>query len=599
VPDLLPPPPDAAERLAVIDAFASLPPQQRDELANEITWLRLRGGEVLFRQDEPADAALFIIRGRLRVFSVDVDGTERPIGDRAAGDPIGEVGVLADVPRTATVRAVRDTDLARVDRETFDRLLRSTPSTMVPLVSTVARRMADALRGRPFASAGISTLAVMVDPGTTDATSVIDGLVEALERQGPTTRVRVDASPDSMTDAALIGYIDEQEAQGRVTVIDVEPTASEPARRALRQADCVVVITDAGSRPVEGVTHTLLERLMADGALPTRILVVLQPQWRARPVASASQAEGFDLHFHVRPGARDDLDRLARHLTARAIALVLGGGGARGMSHIGAYRALVEAGVPIDEVGGSSIGGVVAAQIALGWTPEELLARNLEEWAAAHITRRVTIPLLSLLSPHSGIRMMEKMFGDADFEDLWLRCFVTAADLTDCRLAILDRGRVARWCLATASPPGAWPPVVGDDGTLLVDGAVLDNLPVLPMRERGASRAIAVSVSQRVEMHAGAGVAQTPSPLEFARDLVRRDPGRSFPNLLQVLLRTSLVTGLARHDASRAASDVYVEPAVGAFGMGSYDKGAQIAPLGYDAMRRALDEHADLLASWT
>ena len=600
MPEPLLAPPDAAARLALIDAFATLSETTRAALAVEVEWLRVAGGERLFSEDDPADAAYFVIRGRFRVSHAGPDG-EQLIGYRGAGEPVGEVGVLADVPRTATVQAVRDTDVVRVDRVTFDRLLRDDPATMVPLVSTVATRLADALRGRVPDAGRLSTLAILVDDGVEDAPWIVDTLMEELARRVPVVRLPVRGGQDGIPIPRLIAAIDEQEARGGFTILEVDPKSGPVAQRGLRQADAVVVIATPAPHRLAGPVLDALTDLRASGCTPVTTIVLLQPSWRAHPVGTAARVAGFDAHFHVSAGSRQHLARVARHLTGGGVGLVFGGGGARGLAHIGAYRALVEAGVPIDRVGGSSSGGVFAAQIAAGWSPDEVLARNRAEWPRARPGRRFTLPLLSLLSPEVAIRMLDRMFGRADLEDLWLPCFVTAVDLTECRLVVCRSGPVSRWTLATQSPPGIWPPVVGDDGALFVDGAVLDNLPVVPMRAEGAGRVVSVSVSRRLPFAAGENVRVTPSPVAFLRSLasgtVQR--GEHFPNLLQVLNRTALVTGVAGHAVSQARSDVYVEPAVGEFALGDWSRVDDIVPRGYDAMRRALDEHADIVASWS
>ena len=224
--------------------------------------------------------------------------------------------------------------------------------------------------------------------------------------------------------------------------------------RSMRQADWIVVVGAPAARSVSDAVRRAIAELTAGGCTPTVVLVLVQPAWRAHPIETAARAAGFDAHFHVRSGADADVERLARHLTGAAVGLVLSGGGARSMAHLGAYRALVEAGIPIDRVGGSSIGGVVAAQIAAGGDPDELVRRSRAAFRTARVGQRLTVPVLSLLSPAVVERSLERMFGDADLEDLWLPCFVTAVDLTACRLVILDRGPVRRWALATASPPG-------------------------------------------------------------------------------------------------------------------------------------------------
>jgi predicted acylesterase/phospholipase RssA/CRP-like cAMP-binding protein len=598
VPEVLPPPADATERLGRLAAFSSLTPEIRASLADSVTWIRFHGGEVLFAEGALADAAYFIIRGRVRVTQVDADLGERLVGERASGEPVGEVGVLADVVRTATVRAVRDTDLVRIDRATFDSLLRERPETMVPLVQVVAGRLAEALRGRDASVRRVSTIAILLDRPTASTERALDELTHALGHRVPLARIRVQGGGD---DHDLVSAIDEQQSRGGLTTLEVDVgTAGPGAAQALRQADSVVVVAEPAASAVAGPVGDALVELSASGCSPSRIIVLVQPSGRAQPVATARRVVGFDEHFHVRLGAHTDFERVARHLTGAAVALVLGGGGARALSHVGAYDVLVDAAVPIDAVGGSSIGGVIAAQIAAGWSPEELMARNRTEWPAARLNRRITVPLMSLLSPEAAMRMLDRMFGTSDFEDLWLPCFVTAVDLTDCRLVVKRSGSLTRWTLATQSPPGIWPPVVGEDGALYTDGAVVDNLPVLPMRASGARRVIAISVSRRPSFRAGAAIHRAPSPVAFARDLARPRAERAdhaFPNLLGVLYRTALVTGLERHAASQAASDIYVEPDVDEFAIGDYARIDEIVPRGTAAMRSALSEHGDLVGA--
>ena len=587
--------PDAAARLAVVGAFAALTDAARRLLAEEVDWLRIAGGETLVEQGDVGDCAYFVIRGRLRVSTADADGVERVVGDLGPGEPVGELALLADVARTATVRAVRDTEVVHMLRATFENVLRRDASTVIPLMGAVARRLADAMAGKAPDVGRCSTVALIaVTPGVTRA---LDGLVDALADRAPTVRVRVTAERDGSSHPQLIAAIDAQEAIGGVTVLDVDFEGGQAVPRALRQADTVVVVADATRSVASGAVLDVLASLRAVGCTPRAEIVLVQPSHRSRPVGTAPLVRDYDAHHHIRVGVAADCARVARHLLGTSIGLVLGGGGARGMAHIGAYRAIVEAGIPIDRVGGSSIGGILSAQVAAGWDPDEMRTRNSAEFPRARISRSFTLPLMSLLSERPAALMLDRMFSTLDLEDLWIPCFVTTVDLTACTLAIKQTGPAARWTRATASPPGLWPPVVDSDGSLHVDGAILDNLPVVPMRALGASRVIAVSVSRQRELGVPAGH-DAPTRTEFVRGLVERSRATGFPHLVQVLNRSALVTGLAGHAVARAQSDVYVEPPVDRYTLGEYDKTAEIAPLGYEPMRTALAGPAAGAASW-
>jgi NTE family protein len=589
VPEAIARPEDALALLGRIEAFAGLGEARLASLGREVEWVRFHGGETVVSQGDVGDAAFFVLRGRVRVFRIADDGNERAVGERGVGDAIGEVALLTDETRTATVRAVRDTDVAQVSRAVFERLLDRDPQTVIPLVRSVVA----ALTGRVPDPRRVSAIALVADGER--ARAAADDLVDALAARAPVGRFRVEGSWDADLIARVVSAIDEQEARGGITIIDVDVHDRQRIAGVLRQVDTVLVVADASGGETAGVRAAL--STAATGACDPRVVVVLvQPAHRTAPRGTASIVAGFDDHHHVRPGSSADFARVARHLLGHSVALALGGGGARGMAQIGAYRALVEAGVPIDVTGGSSAGGVIAAAAAAGWEPTAMLDRISAAFTRAKMPGAYTLPVVSILSPHRLVAAFSELFGDLDLEDLWLPCFVTTVDLTQCRLSVQRSGRVVRWLQATFSAPGILPPVVDDDGTVHVDGALLDNLPAVPARSLGAAHVVSVSVSRSQGFTVTPGV-QPPDVAEVARRAVHgQKPG--FPNLVQVLYRAGLVTGLAGQAAARAASDLFVEPAVERFGLNDYDKAREIEPLGYDAMRRVLDAHGDDVSTW-
>ena len=128
-----------------------------------------------------------------------------------------------------------------------------------------------------------------------------------------------------------------------------------------------------------------------------------------------------------------DFARLARFLAGRAIGLVLGGGGARGFAHIGILRALREANISIDMVGGTSMGASIAAQYALGWSPRRMLEENRRVWVKLRPQKDYTLPIVSLLSSRIAVRCARLMYGDTQIEDLWLRFFCVSSSAHPCR----------------------------------------------------------------------------------------------------------------------------------------------------------------------
>ena len=160
----------------------------------------------------------------------------------------------------------------------------------------------------------------------------------------------------------------------------------------------------------------------------------------------------------------DDTARVARFLANRAVGLVLGAGGARGFAHIGVLRALQEAGIPIDLVGGTSMGSAMSAQHAMGWSVERIESTADEVWNKIRPHTEYTLPLLSLVRGTSAQKCGEMMYGTATcIEDLWLPFFCVSADLTDASMYVHRSGSLLDAVTASSSLPAVIVPTkVGD-----------------------------------------------------------------------------------------------------------------------------------------
>lgn len=158
------------------------------------------------------------------------------------------------------------------------------------------------------------------------------------------------------------------------------------------------------------------------------------------------------------------------------ISLALGGGGAKGNSHIGVIRRLEKEGFHIRAVAGTSFGGVVAAIYALGKTPdqiEELFSRVDQSRLYGHASGEGP----SLLGLAGAAKLFYELFGATTFDDLSLPCGLTAVDVKSAREVILTEGLVSDALLATIALPGIFPPRRILDWEL-VDGGTLDPVPV-------------------------------------------------------------------------------------------------------------------------
>jgi NTE family protein len=175
----------------------------------------------------------------------------------------------------------------------------------------------------------------------------------------------------------------------------------------------------------------------------------------------------------------------------KRVGLALGGGGARGMAHVGVIRVLEREGVPIDCIAGTSAGSLAGAAYAGGIRGQDLMDLALQlRWR--DIVRPVW-PRQGFVSFAKLETFVAELLGDPDFADLAIPYAAMAADLATGELVVLKEGRVAPAVRASCSVPGIVTPVE-IDGRLLADGGVINNLPISVVRALGAEVVIAVGL---------------------------------------------------------------------------------------------------------
>ncbi len=591
-------------RLASLPLFAGIPAEQLAALDTDAAHLPIRAGEVLVRQGEGADAIYVVLQGSFEATVVEA-GRKRTVGMMTRGDTIGDVSLLTGEPRAATVRATRDSVVVRLAHEAVEGLMRQHGSVGAAMARGLAQRLRASNRARPIARR-FQCLALIQHSGP--AASLAEALVAALRRRSEEV-ILLDAAAmseftaaledeDSVATQQVEAWISSLEDEHRFVLLLGGPEADAWTRLAMRRADAVLVIADATAAPTPCAAERAHERHVArastsaDAALAATVdaqrveLVLLQPAGRAPSGTGAWYTERrLHAHHHLERTATgfqaDDVARLARFLRGEAIGVALSGGGARGFSHIGMLRALDEAGIPVDVVVGTSMGAVVGAQYALGFTTDEMVAANLAAFPEADVVRDFTVPIVALMKGHSTVRMFQEMYGDAQLEDCRIRCRMVSTSLTRSSIVVHDRGPIWLWARSSTSVPGIGPPVIAD-GELLVDGGVMDNLPVGPLQEAGASVLIACDVTSAAPMLPAMADSPWISGWPLLWRLLRRRGGPSpVPNLLAIMTRTSTMASAYRTQGIGATVDLHLRPPTDEVPTMAWRMAGEVAEIGY------------------
>ncbi|MGH8094988.1 MAG: patatin-like phospholipase family protein [Chthoniobacterales bacterium] len=573
-------------------------------------WVERASGEVLFREGDASDSIYVVMSGRLQASVAEPDGKSQVVGEIGRGESVGEMGAFTQEPRRATVVALRDTLLARIELGAFQRMLEVCPALALTLSRVIIERLQKRNVSQKPTHNIINICVLPISPGI-DAGPLLADLQSELQAQEQTvlhlTSELIDQAA-GRTGAAqaeeadrerhhwLLRYLDELEGCYSLILYQADATLTPWTRRCLRQSDEVVLLADATVAP----DLSQVERSSLDGehsaTSARQTLLLLHPAdatWaRGTPGFLALRPKVYR-HFHLRAGHRGDLARLARFLSGRAIGLVLAGGGARGLAHIGVYRALQEAGVPIDAIGGTSVGSVLGAVMAAGWDWKRVFAENRREFLSNPASDFNLLPLVSILAGRKLDRILEKKIHGVQIEELWLPFFCVSSSYTQACEVVHTRGHLKRALLASMAIPGIFPPVVNAND-LLLDGSIFNNLPADLMARSGVHNIMAVELRSRGK-RPEIDFDRLPSTWALLLDRLKRRRQRRYPvpSLITTLMAVNTLNSQQKTTAVIGDVDVLFQPDLTGFGLLEWKSYDLIVDRGY---RHARDRIAQGLS---
>jgi NTE family protein len=547
--------------------WAGLDPAARRELQKELERVKILGGEMLFSEGEPADALYMLVSGSLGVSVSASGGEQRRVARVFPPETIGEMALISHAPRSASVVALRDSVLLKLTRSAFDRLVERWPPAMLYL----ARLLADRLRAAnhpPVPTYAPTTFALVPVTEGADVRTVAAPLLAEMRKLYGASAESLEARPDGTTEA----WFHQFEARHARVLYVADRSTGEWADRCIRHADHVVLLARPGEPLLE-----LPHGLTGGSTWRRHDLVLLQDAAARRPAPAHPSLDSLDLdlRIQVRRGHSRDLARLARTISGRAVGLVLAGGGARGFAHLGVIKALREHGCPIDLVGGTSIGSIIAAACAFEADERDLRDRIAEAFVTDPPVTDYTLPLVALTRGRKVDERLTRHFGDAAIEDLWLPFFCVSTNLTTGTAHIHRRGRLWRALRASIAIPGLLPPALEPEG-VLVDGAMMNNLPADVMAGLQRGPVLAVDVAQDVALTGhGDGEGRTP----LLRRLFGVPP--EAPDIVSLLHRAATVSSDAQTAQARAKASLVIQPPLADVGLQAWQRFDEIVEIGY------------------
>lgn len=571
--------------------FSQLDTATLDELVEVFEYQHLLRGQTLFQQGDPGDAFYLVLSGRLKILVNSAEKNSKSVGELLPGESFGELSLISEQARSASIVAVRDAELAKLPKAQFQKILQQHPMLAVELLKIVAQWMNQLERKVSYKASTIVALVVLSDhpavqalPSLVSETLAENKQVQHLSLDKLDQKLWSGASQNLSGQTAtdnecLARWLSEQELQSDFIILETSANPCSWTDFCLRLADKVLYIVNADETPRPVPSHL--------NDFSTEIeheLVLVHPDSQRKPSQTQRWLQHYHIrHHHIRHNVKTDQQRLAREIANQAIALVLGGGGARSFTHIGVIKAMEELGLPIDRIAGTSMGAIIAAQYADGYSADELLALNHEAWVKGQPHRDFSWPpITALLSAHRAKHLTRKVFDDRDIEDLWLNFFCISTDLTSLQAYRHERGRIWSALLASGAIPGVCSSIVSPENTLLIDGGLLDNLPTAAMREQHHSAIIAVDVSPSDGLQPNVHDTLPPNGWRALWDYINpMAKQRRYPHVFKLLLHTAALSSKINAKPSQQQADLCLTPPCHDRGLMDMSDLAGLVKIGY------------------
>ncbi len=568
-------------------------------IESQAEWIHLHSGEALFKQGDVANCLYVLVSGRLKVAFADPVDNQQIIEEVSQGEVVGEKALFADEKRTADVHALRDCDLVKLSATAFETLAQKYPQLMMAIAKLAVQRSRLDIRSTS-PKGNISNIAIVPLNSKVRGTEFCQRIAKGLSNFGtilylnsqrldnlmeiPKAAQTAKNSPHSIR---LNTWLDEQESRHRFTIYETDLETSEWSKWCLRRADQILLVADANTSPV---LSNIEKGLLADKnrvSTASQILVLLHPNGKQLPTGTQHWLSQRNVkeHHHIRWDTEKDFEKLVRFASGQAVGLVFSGGGAKGFAHFGVYLALKEAGIPVDMIGGTSMGAFIGAQCAAEWTLEKMLQTNRKGMIESKFLK-FTFPIISLFSSRKMRANLKAAFGDTQIEDLWLNFFCISSNLSAHEMIVHRYGQLEKILRASTAVPGILEPVLNEQ-QFLVDGSLFNNLPGDIMQQYCGEVILSdVSSASNIRLE-GHDTMPSSSEVIWSRILPFRKTIKT-PSIAEILINAILVSSTQKSKQVISETDFYLSPPVKQFKLLDFTAIEKLVDIGYQHTQQAI-----------
>lgn len=580
--------------------FEQLSAEQVQQIVARAKRWTAEPNRVICLEGDPGDSMFIIVSGRVKITTVDGQGKEVLLNQLDVGDHFGELAILTGDRRSATASAVVTTELMELSGKDFLHFVHHMPRFAVNISRVISRWLftqSAGLRPQPVQSVALFRFSELAQRLAFELTELwrptVYWMTVVTDRAEAWEAWLDQRDPADLAEhgVGLVPFGDGEKIRIPATSMEhkvlIDLAGFEGCGKALDKAEQVWIAL--APQDVDGVVDQFKKLLGRREHLEnrTRFLwcydsgqrppaVLRSKELTRRPTAClrAAATEQGDCQI-----VAADTQRLLRNLQGVDIGLALGGGGGRGLAHLGVLKAFEEHGIHFDCIAGTSVGALAAIFYAAGIPPDETLEQVTGDMEPPRWLRWLPKHKQWFMLWAFRFGFLERRFRhyleDVTLEEMFTSIYTVCVDLVRGREVIRDRGDAVRAALESINHPGMGRPLMGD-GEALVDGGVLINLPANVLRERGCEYIVSVDIGSHLEARFAGNTPDTPP------DEMRR------PGYFETLFRTTEVQMSNLASIHGAESDFLIQPKTSQFSFEDFTAGQALFDAGYEATIEAI-----------
>ncbi|MEO0750339.1 MAG: cyclic nucleotide-binding and patatin-like phospholipase domain-containing protein [Pseudomonadota bacterium] len=581
--------------LRKVEAFSRLDDEVLNQIADTAGYKEVRRGERLIREGDVAATLYIVLKGRFVVLK-----GEGKIAEVSMGEPIGELAFFAGGTRTASVMAARNSAVMSLTKKAYDALAERTPELAKGILRALSQRLAQTIVPRADTTPRPGRICSVLPggDGPIDA-SFAHHLRQAFSKTGDWVVMDETACPEALHDDedGMTAWLEQQETTGpNLVLLCVHAEGNDTWRKVIvENSDSVMIAVE--KTPVSGgdVPVSSLEAELLGGTLRSNVQLALYRQSSSEPTTDTARwlaHRDVALHHHVALDSESDFARLARFMRGEALGLVLCGGGSFGTAHLGVVEALQTRGYAFDFIGGTSVGAALAAAMALQINPHEIMDVCDDLFVTSKAMSTINVPKHGVLDHTKLDNALKHHYGGYNIEDLPINYFAIATSLTHNDEAVITRGPLWAAVRASTAVPGVFPPFIMEDGEVLIDGGILNNVPINVMRDLKTGPNLIMNFHPPKAWRAKSKYEDFPSRRQAIAGLFkRRKRGPRKPTLFSILSRTMVVNSRRMLQHTHIGDDVLLNiSTLKGMGFMNWKRGRELFEVSHDRMVKAMEQ---------